>query len=99
MEKNVLYLDRAVQLDPNFGLAWASLSVAHTFIYAEYERTPQRLAQAKAALDNALRLDPESGETQFALGMYRYRGLADYDGALSAFQKARATGGQSRRVD
>ena len=89
MEKNVLYLDRAVQLDPNFGLAWASLAVAHTFIYAEYDRTPQRLAQAKAALDTALHLDPESGETQFALGMYRYRGLGDYDGALSAFQNAR----------
>ena len=89
LEKNVLYLDRAVQLDPNFGLAWASLSVAHTFIYAEYERTPQRLAKAKAALDTALRLDPDSGETQFALGMYRYRGLADYKGALAAFQKAR----------
>jgi TolB-like protein/Tfp pilus assembly protein PilF len=89
MEKNVLYLDRAVQLDPNFGLAWASLSAAHTFIYAEYDRTPQRLALAKRALDTALRLDPESGETQFALGMFRYRGLADYEGALSAFQKAR----------
>jgi TolB-like protein/Tfp pilus assembly protein PilF len=90
MEKNVLYLDRAVQLDPEFGLAWATLSAVHTFIYAEYERTPQRLGQAKAALDNALRLNPDSGETQFALGMYRYRGLADYDGALSAFEKARA---------
>ena len=89
MEKNVLYLDRAVQLDPNFGLAWASLSAAHTFIYAEYDRTPARLALAKRALDTALRLDPDSGETQFALGMFRYRGLADYDGALSAFQKAR----------
>jgi TolB-like protein/Tfp pilus assembly protein PilF len=89
LEKNVLYLDRAVQLDPNFGLAWASLSVAHTFIYAEYERTSQRLAKAKAALDTALRLDPDSGETQFALGMYRYRGRADYEGALAAFQKAR----------
>jgi TolB-like protein/Flp pilus assembly protein TadD len=89
MEKNVLYLDRAVQLDPNFGLAWASLSAAHTFIYAEYDRTPQRLALSKRALDTALRLNPESGETQFALGMFRYRGLADYEGALSAFQKAR----------
>ena len=35
---------------------WSCLGVtsaAHTFIYAEYERTPQRLAQAKAALDTA----------------------------------------------
>ena len=58
LEKNILYLDRAVQLDPNFGLAWASLSVVHSFVYAEYERTPQRLALARTALDKALRLDP-----------------------------------------
>ncbi|MGH7939113.1 MAG: hypothetical protein ACRD5Z_24030, partial [Bryobacteraceae bacterium] len=89
MEKNVLYLNRAVQLDPNFGQAWALLSAVHTFVYADYERTPQRLARAKNALDSALRLEPDSGETQFALGMYRYRGLEDYEGALSAFQKAR----------
>jgi TolB-like protein/Tfp pilus assembly protein PilF len=97
LEKNVLYLNRAVQLDPNFGLAWASLSVAHSFIYGEFERTPQRLAQAKAALDSALRLDPDSGETQFALGMYRYRGLHDYDGALEAFAKSRKR--SSNRVE
>lgn len=29
------------------------------------------------------------GETQFALGLYRYRCLGDYEGALAAFQKAR----------
>ena len=68
MEKNVLYLDRAVQLDPNFGLAWASLAIAHTFIYAEYERTPQRLAQAKAALNTALRLVPESARRNLRWG-------------------------------
>ena len=90
MEKNVLYFNRAVQLDPNFGLAWASLSTVHSFIYAEYERTPQRLALARETLDKAMSLDPNSGETQFALGLFRYRGLNDYDGALSAFQKARA---------
>ncbi|HET7511132.1 MAG TPA: tetratricopeptide repeat protein, partial [Chthoniobacterales bacterium] len=90
MEKNVLYFNRAVQLDPNFGLAWASLSTVHSFIYAEYERTPQRLALARETLDKAMSLDPDSGETQFALGLFRYRGLNDYDGALSAFEKARA---------
>jgi hypothetical protein len=41
LEKNVLYFNRAVQLDPNFGLAWASLSAVHSFIYAEYGSEPR----------------------------------------------------------
>jgi TolB-like protein/Tfp pilus assembly protein PilF len=89
LETTTLYFARAVQLDPKFVLAWAHLCAAHTFNYAEFDRTPQRLSQAKQALDNAMRLAPELGDTQFALGMYRYRGLGDYEGALAAFQKAR----------
>ncbi|MEO8043326.1 MAG: tetratricopeptide repeat protein [Spartobacteria bacterium] len=89
LENTVMYFSRAVQLDPNFALAWASLSVAQTFTYAEFDRTPQRLAQSKQALDTALQLAPKAGETQFALGVYRYRGLSDYEEALAAFAKAR----------
>ncbi len=89
LENTVMYFSRAVQLDPNFALAWGSLSAAQTFTYAEFDRTPQRLARSKQALDAALRLAPEAGETQFALGLYRYRGLGDYEEALVAFAKAR----------
>jgi tetratricopeptide (TPR) repeat protein len=89
LETTMLYFSRAVQLDPQFALAWAYLSVAHTFRYAELDRIPRHLSQAKEALDTAMRLAPESGNTQFALGVYRYRGLGDYEGALAAFQKAR----------
>jgi TolB-like protein/Tfp pilus assembly protein PilF len=89
LETTVLYFSRAVELDPKFALAWAYLCVAHTFAYAEVDRSSQNLSQAKEALDTAMRLAPESGDTQFALGVYRYRGLGDYDGALGAFQKAR----------
>ena len=88
-ETTVLYFARAVQLDPKFAVAWAYLCVAHTFVYGEVDRIPQHLSQAKEALDTATRLAPESGDTQFALGVYRYRGLGDYEGALVAFQKAR----------
>jgi TolB-like protein/Tfp pilus assembly protein PilF len=90
LEDTVFYFARAVQLDPNFALAWASLSAAQIFVYAEFDRTPPRLAKGKEALDAALRLAPEAGETQFALGLYRYRGLTDFDGALAAFAKARS---------
>ena len=88
--KTVLYYDRAVQLDPKFAVAWAALAVAHTMIYAELDQTPQQLARAKHALDSAVRLQPDAGETHFARGTYLYRGLRDYEGALDAFQKARA---------
>ncbi|CAN5673746.1 hypothetical protein BH20VER1_BH20VER1_06680 [soil metagenome] len=85
----ITHLERAVQLDPEFAVAWALLSAINTIAYAEHDRTPQRLGRAKEALDQAQRLAPNSGDTSFALGLYRYRGLVDYDGALAAFEKAR----------
>ncbi|HWM25381.1 MAG TPA: hypothetical protein VNP98_11190 [Chthoniobacterales bacterium] len=85
----VAHFSRAVELDPKFVVAWSLLSVAHTFAYAEHERTPQRAAQAKEALEQAKRLQPDSGDVHFAEGMYRYRVLRDYDGALASFEKAR----------
>jgi len=93
LENTVVHFARAVKLDPQFAVAWASLATAQVYNFAEFDRTPRRLAQAKQALDTALRLQPESADTQFALGMYRYRGLADYDSALIAFQKSRAQSG------
>ncbi|MGI9088230.1 MAG: tetratricopeptide repeat protein [Chthoniobacterales bacterium] len=79
---------RAVDLDPAFAQAWARLSSAHVWIYFQFERTPQRLARAKEALDQAMRLAPETGEVLLALGHYRY-GTQDYEGALQAYTKAR----------
>ena len=79
---------RAVQLDANFAVAWANLSLVHTLSFAEFEPTAERLAEAKRALDTAFRLQPGLGEAHFALGLYRYRCLRDYDGALKAFNDA-----------
>jgi TolB-like protein/Tfp pilus assembly protein PilF len=82
------FYSRAVQLDANFAVAWANLSLVHTLSFAEFDPTAERLAEAKRALDTALRLQPGLGEAHFALGLYRYRGLRDYDGALQAFNDA-----------
>jgi TolB-like protein/Tfp pilus assembly protein PilF len=79
---------RAVELDPSFALAWGSLSVVQTLRYATYDPTAARLADAKRALDNAMKLQPDLGEAWFALGLYRYRALNDYQGALKAFEEA-----------
>jgi TolB-like protein/Tfp pilus assembly protein PilF len=85
----VTHFSRAVELDPKFVLAWSLLSVAHTFVYAESERTPQQAARAKESLEQAKRLQPDLGEVHFAEAMYRYRVLREYDEALASFEKAR----------
>ena len=79
---------RAVELDPSFALAWAYLSVAQTLQYATYDPTAARLADAKRALDNSMKLQPDLGDAWFALALYRYRALNDYDSALKAFEEA-----------
>jgi TolB-like protein len=81
---------RAIALDTNFALAWARLSRAHTGAYWFYgDRTDQRLAKAKGAVDRALALQPDLAEGHVALGYYDYWGSLDYTRALEEFGIAR----------
>ena len=78
--------ERAVALDPTFALAHARLSRMHTALYWYHEdHTPARLALARAAVDQALALDPDLPEAHFALGHYYYQGQLEYDRALQEF--------------
>ena len=80
---------KAVALDSTFALAQARLARAHSAMYwFYYDRTPARLASAKAAVDAALQLAPELPEARTALGYYYYWGLRDYDLALTEFERA-----------
>jgi len=91
IEKRVVAYEKAVELDPDFALAWALLASARTEIYFSYERSPAYLETVKQALDHAQRLAPDATETWKALGAYHYFGLQDYDGAFEAFSKALKT--------
>jgi serine/threonine protein kinase/cytochrome c-type biogenesis protein CcmH/NrfG len=80
------FYERAVQLDPNFALAWARLSRADADIYFDQrDTTPGRRDAAKRALENAQKLQPNSPETLLALGYYQYRVLRDYGAAKTTF--------------
>jgi tetratricopeptide (TPR) repeat protein len=83
------FYERAVQLDPNFALAWARLSRAQAFLYGEGADTspPTRRDAAKSALENAQRLEPNSPETLLALGYYQYWVLGDYGLAKTTFKE------------
>ena len=61
-------LDEAVARDPKFLLAWCLLSRVHSYMYfAGYDHTPARLELANAAVQTALRLQPDAGEAHLAL--------------------------------
>jgi serine/threonine protein kinase/Tfp pilus assembly protein PilF len=87
--KAIGFYERAVQLDPNFALAWARLSRAQAFLYKDSVDTtpPTRRDAAKSALENAQRLEPNSPETLLALGYYQYWVLGDYGLAKTTFKE------------
>ena len=86
--KAVGFYERAVQLDPKFALAWARLSRAHAVLYFRvFDTTDARRDATKNALENAQKLQPNSAETQLALGYYQFRVLRDYGLAKTTFKE------------
>jgi len=90
--KAVSFFERAVQLDPNFALAWARLSRADAMLYFSRSDTAEaaeaaRSDAAKRALENARKLQPNSPETLLALGYYQFWVLQDYRLAKTTFSR------------
>ena len=79
----------AVRLDPQFALAWARLAVARSQLYFNgVDLETNSGAAVKEAADRAISLQPELGEAWLAQGVYRYRVLRDFKGALQSYQEA-----------
>ena len=79
------FYERAVQLDPNFAVAWAHLSEAHGHFYFDHDATSGRRDATKRALENAQKLEPNSPETLLALGYYQHGVLRDLRLAKTTF--------------
>ena len=78
--------------DPSFFQAYCQLAWVHDEIYHfRFDRTPERLALAEAAVDSAIRLRPDAAEAHLARARHLYRGYLDYDGALAELEIARQT--------
>jgi TolB-like protein/Tfp pilus assembly protein PilF len=86
LRKTIDFYERAVQLDPNFAVAWARLSRAHAYFYFHnVDPMAARPDAAKKALENVKKLQPNSPETLLALGFYQYWVLRDYALAKTTF--------------
>ena len=87
VEKAIGFYERAVQLDPNFAIAWARLSRVNADVYFNRfdATTTARGDAAKRALETAQKLEPSSAETLLALGYYQYWVQHDYGAAKITF--------------
>jgi len=90
MPEIIRLLDQAVAHDPTFLRAYCALASAHAYVYhLGIDHTPARVALAKAALDTALRLGANHGETHLAAAWVAYHCYRDYETALKEAALAR----------
>jgi TolB-like protein len=80
---------RAVELDPKFGLAWGRMAILRSFLnFNAIDQNTYTADLVKQVADRAMALTPDAGESWIAQGSYRYRILRDFNGALAAFDEA-----------
>jgi len=90
LRQAVELLNQAVTRDPAFFEAYYQLAFVHGRLYSlGFDHTASRLVSAEAALQAAIRLRPDAGETHLARANYLYYGPRDYAGALAELENAR----------
>lgn len=81
--------EKAVELDPEFAVAYARLSVVHANLYWYYfDKRDERLADAQRAAERAMELGPNLPEPHLATGWSHYA-RRDYERALRELRTAR----------
>jgi TolB-like protein len=89
LKESIAHYQQAVQLDPDFALAWAHLAINQGWMYQDgLDHSPARRAAAQQAAQTAMRLRPDLGESDLADGYFHYSVEADYDAALASFERA-----------
>jgi len=74
-------LERAVELDPKFVRAYCKETEAQDLIYTGYDPVPTRRTFADAAIENALRLQPDLPEVHLTYAYHLYDAHRDYERA------------------
>ena len=80
---------RAIELDPNFALAFARYSQLESWMVRTHEGTSEHREKARSLAERALQLQPDLPEAHLALGFSYYWGDNNYDAALKEFEIAK----------
>ena len=83
VDEMIQFCRRAVEVDPNYAEAWATLAIAEAEKYFVPETTQLQLERARNAAETALRLAPDLADAHAAMGLFYYYCLQDFDGALA----------------
>ncbi len=70
LDKIIQFCRQAVELDPNYAEAWATLAIAEAEKYFGPETTQMQLERARNAAETALRLAPDLADAHAAMGMF-----------------------------
>jgi serine/threonine protein kinase/Tfp pilus assembly protein PilF len=80
--KAIKLLEGAVRKDPKFTLAYCLLARAHDDLYQyQIDKTPERRALADAAVNEAVKLDPNNPQVHLAVAYHLDESYQDYERA------------------
>ena len=86
--KAISYLERAVELDPDYAAAHTMLAYAYRYFSHKDLAPREQHAKAKAAIDRALALDASSADAHAVLGLLKFSYDDDPAGAETEFRRA-----------
>jgi serine/threonine protein kinase len=89
MGEAIPFLEKAVQLDPKFTLAYCAIADVHDLTYNFDDPTPERRALGDAAVISALHLEPDRAEVRLAYAQHLYVVYRDYEGARAQLAMAK----------
>jgi TolB-like protein/Flp pilus assembly protein TadD len=78
---------RALEIDPNYGRAWAGVAYTYGFEYMYFNASDVNLAEAERTSQKALELAPELAESHVSAGIANCM-VGDHDKADAQFQQA-----------
>jgi tetratricopeptide (TPR) repeat protein len=80
-------LHEAIQLDPEFLEAYATLSNRYARIHQQYDRSDSIAQNALTFAEQAMEMDPDAWASLSAMGAYHYRVEKDYPNALEIYSR------------
>jgi len=87
-ESAVELFEEAIEIDPEFALAYIGLAEAQLTLYWSYGGDLSHRDASRISIDRAIELEPGLPEIEMAEGFYYYWGLLDYEAALTHLDRA-----------